>query len=73
MTKSHSMPITPPSPPHTSTRSAKYRAPRNAMLVSSDTLIIPDWNNTLPVLNFCGLSEALMGIQKGGDVRCGFG
>ena len=46
----------------------KYRASRDAMMSLSDPLVLPDWNDTLPVLkaeDVRGLSEALMGESEG--------
>ena len=47
---------------------AKYRTSREAMLSLSDPLVVPEWNDTLPVLkveDIRGLSEALMGDSEG--------
>ena len=46
----------------------KYCASRSAMLALSDPLVLPDWNDTLPILkaeDVRGLSEALMGDSEG--------
>lgn len=46
----------------------KYRTSRNAMLALSDSLTVPEWASTLPVLkveDVRGLSEALMGESEG--------
>ena len=46
----------------------KYRTSRNAMMVLSDSLTVPDWADTLPVLkaeDVRGLSDALMGESEG--------
>ena len=40
----------------------------NVMLALSDPLVLPDWNNTLPILkveDIHGLSEVLMGDSEG--------
>jgi len=46
----------------------KYRASRDAMLALSDPPVVPEWNDTLPVLKAedgRGLSEALVGESEG--------
>ena len=46
----------------------KYRASRDAMMSLSDPLVLPDWNDTLPVLkaeDVRGLLEVLMGESEG--------
>jgi len=54
----------------------KYRISRDTMLALSDSLTLPEWANTLPVLkaeDVCGLSDALMGESEGWRRRHGFG
>ena len=46
----------------------KYRTSRDAMLALSDPSVIPEWNDSLPVLkveDIHGLSEALLGDSEG--------
>ena len=46
----------------------KYRTSRDAMLALSDSLTVPEWSSTLPILkveDVHGLSEALMGESEG--------